>query len=208
MACANPSDYNLGGCNPYAALDPQNCAVGKKCIPNPGANTVPFCAPVVGDKGYGEACTYNGESDDCAPGFVCMLDSGGATGTCIEQCGCGPETPTCSDGRVCTQINGGKYPVCLDNCDPLAPECFGKMHCVMTLAGFRCMPKALNPGGQGAPCELSIDCDPGFTCVMCDGGLCCAKYCEDELDCGQQEVCGMFQPQDDCYPHVGGCSPG
>lgn len=217
---AGPDDDLLPvtDCDPFA----QDCVEGEKCVAyesegDPDINT---CVPITGNGQAGEPCTYGGLAtpvDDCDQDTACFFVEevdGQLLGVCTAFCSGSPEDPICDDGTGCYLGNGGSINMCVPSCHPLMQDCADAQACVWhttnALDGntFGCLLEG--PAATGEPCEAVDQCGAGDTCVManllpaCDGGSCCAEFCDvadPDFQCALPGTqCLSFWPQGEPVP--------
>lgn len=127
------------------------------------------------------------QSDQCAPGLVCVEDAcgGGGAGRCYQFCRTDMD---CTDA-LCNKGVGGTFKVCdvpYDECVPLSAS--SNTGCQGTAIG--CYLSTSNPSKticdcsfhsflEGDVCTLSRDCFPGLVCVDVtgQGNKQCARVC-------------------------------
>ncbi|MCA9706983.1 MAG: hypothetical protein KDK70_14110 [Myxococcales bacterium] len=203
-----PDGGVVGQCDPYE----QDCPRGEKCtsyVATPGQETVDStkCVPIIGEDLWGEPCERMADNDTCAPGYFCMTDVSGhtGTGTCLEYCS--PEVP-CENGGDCFPFNDGALPLCEVTCDPLLQDCPVGQGCYAAFDGFLCAqpgaPEGL--GNDGDPCSTVQSCNPGLICrtgtAGCPmDGACCTPICELGVD-------DCSDPAEDCVPALEDPPPG
>lgn len=156
-----------GECSPSGC----GCDAGEGCNYNTD-DLVWACYPA-GSLPEGSACD---DSTDCVPGHSCVSN------LCRPYCGQGqPCTGDCSpvylDGEPVDDWN-----YCHALCDPVPtgmlsqqPDCPPGERCTVLFTGSTvCDPAGANPGGMGARCAVTEDCQTGF---YCNGALHCQASC-------------------------------
>ena len=217
-------DHDLYGesCDPWS----QDCPDGEKCVPygsSGGAWDANKCVPVLGDRGVGEDCVYDGiiaATDNCDETSHCWdtIDvDGELVGTCLAFCTGTPDDPMCAPGSVCLLSSEGSITLCIPTCDPLAQDCDPGLACYWNHQGFNCI-FTTEDIELGQPCGYINDCAAGLTCLSaevmpdCEGASCCSSFCA--LDLGDAEcaglpgtVCSSFFPDEPVpgYENVGVC---
>jgi len=189
----------------------QDCPDGEKCTPyvmTPGACCVDavHCVQVTGEKLYGEPCTRESTTDDCAKGFFCMTETSGSTGegVCEPLCVAGDDS-SCEEfgnSAFCISFNDGFLPLCEIKCDPLLQDCSGDgfgCYAVLSDDKFICAQSGFadNFGNDGDECYTIQSCKPGLVCIAsgsldgCGAERCCSPVCDlTEMDpCEGMEQC-------------------
>lgn len=177
------------------------CAAGEQCYPN---GDKVFCAKA-GALAPGAACTFY---NDCAVSELC------AAGLCRSLCDYSGKNGgmLCKPGVPCEKLLVGgttdanaKLGVCKpgSNCDPLTDSGCGSNNCVPSGWLKTCVNPG--PGGSGAPCQSSADCQLGN---LCDAGTCRAKCSTggDTLPCKSGACQAFLGPDGQPVPgFVGTC---
>ena len=229
MGFVNTDGGVMGGCVPGKADD---CPEGEKCsayVMEPGYCCVDTnaCAPIIGDKAWGDECTRTAMNDDCDNTLFCMTITSGSTGmgTCLQFCEVANPTDCADKGMPsanCVSFNDGVLPLCEDPCDPLAQDCGGDFGCyAVGTQGFTCTIPGYEDGlGNDADeCYTVQSCKPGLVCTQgdavsgCNADTCCTQFCDTNqgnAECTDaMEVCepyfeaGMELPG---YENVGICA--
>ncbi len=190
----------------------QDCPDGEKCVPYSSTDTE-FnslrCVPVSGDQAAGEACHYDGPfqaTDDCdALGYCWYVEED--SGVCLTLCLGSPESPECPPATTCSMGAAWVVHLCIPHCDPLAQSCAEGSGCYWHENSFQCVARGEDKT-VGEDCEFENSCEPGLFCVDgpvvpgCEGGACCAPYCDLEQGDGPCEgalpgtVCAAFFTED------------
>jgi hypothetical protein len=167
-ACALPSDGGVidagsdGGVIPLQAscdpLTPGSCPAGQRCGLRQGGQ--PTCSYAsADDRGVGELC--NG--DDCGDGLTCVSD-----GTCASLCHTTDYTG-CARTESCNIPIDDTYSACSASCDLVTREgCPQGETCGVFVDTSDAVYKGCNAAGtltQGASCDSSSLCAPGYVCA-------------------------------------------
>jgi hypothetical protein len=212
-------------CDPFV----QNCLDGEKCVAHgaAGQGWIGYeCVPVLGDKGAGEPCTYDGYevgTDDCDATSACFdlfAGAGPFEGTCTPLCGGTADDPECDPGFGCYLSQSVTQTVCIAIwCDPLLDACEGMTDCHWIGDTFACI-NPLGAAGIGEPCTEPRDCLAPSTCMnaavvpACVEASCCAPLCRLELGDAPCEAAlpgtacvPFFEPDTapEWFAHVGVC---
>jgi hypothetical protein len=179
---------NVGVCDPVC----QNCPSNKRCtldLAHPANKTM--CVPA-GTVGPGGACSYDATTGDtCKEGSVCLDDPGKCMLFCRDDDDC-----AAVDGLCIMQVSGfGSVKVCYPghDCNPLAQTgCPGSKGCYYLSGGFTSC-ETPGTGGNGAACNSTFTCKPGFVCISSEGK--CRRMC------GTGHGCPDAAPN--CYDLVG-----
>jgi hypothetical protein len=132
------------------------------------------CTPS-GTKKLGEVC--NASADNCAPGFICLLEScGNGLARCYQHCTADGQ---CTAPAACTipiqdsKGNNTSFKTCdvpEQDCNPVdgsgCPD--PALNCYLTNANQRlcdCQTKNVGQGGNNVPCNLYSECDQGYICI-------------------------------------------
>lgn len=183
----------------------QDCPCGQKCLAYDGEgvgyHSSIKCFDLTGNGQLGDPCIANpiaDGGDDCGPGLMCWYLQEDGSGECIALCTGKLGGPfECPVGSNCYIEEGGVLSLCIPECDPLLQDCGPGQVCVLGNGyRFSCAPDwSGDTGGEGAPCEGSIDCGPGLICTpefsypspSCgDSNGCCTPFCDltnGEADC-------------------------
>jgi hypothetical protein len=160
-------------CNPACQ---KGCACGRCNVVSTGHSA---CVPS-GTVKLGEVCKP-GNSDDCAPGLICLKEAcGNNLGRCYRHC----TSSTQCDGTICqipvldssNQDTGFKAcDIAARMCDPInntgCPST--SLNCYLTSANITLCdcPGSPPEGKNGDPCTIYNDCAPGYVCVAGVGGV-------------------------------------
>ena len=191
---APPDSWDTTGgdpsCDPFA----QDCPDAEKCVPfsNDGSSSLndTKCVPILGEGKPGDLCVWNGPeeaTDDCDAGSMCWVTheaNGVSVGICSQFCQGSADQPLCPDDAYCLLPADLALNVCITTCDPiLQQDCPEEHACHFAGNYFECM-FAAGSIPTGDPCGFPNDCAAGNACVdgpslpSCDGGACCAAYCD------------------------------
>lgn len=203
-----PADLGSGDCDIAA----QDCPDGQKCVPyaeNIGECCVDklHCVPDEGDGVFGDSCTREAQTDDCAPKHFCLTTPAWGTGpgSCIEGCS---STSPCSDNSfLCLPISD-EFSACTKLCHPFeaesCPQLDNEVHCYPSEANvFICAPSGADEGKgrDGDSCVGWNGCAEGFACVPKASKANCADEAEDccspMCDTSDPKACG---PGEECSP--------
>jgi hypothetical protein len=195
VACLPP----VAGCTPQAAsgCDPvcqTGCPCAEKCSAN-SAGVVGCHVPLANPRRQaGESCDISAagsatQTDNCAPGLVCLADACGSR--CYAFCRADGDCP----GSTCTRDAGGGVKICdvpLTACNPVGTQ--AQTACPVSAQG--CYVSAAKPDqtmcdcpfgaqGNGASCTFTRDCVPGMLCVDANNtsDLRCHPVCTIGLSC-------------------------
>jgi hypothetical protein len=223
--CPEETDGESAQCDPGI----QDCPDGEKCTPyvmEPGYCCVDstHCVQVMGESQFGDPCTREDDTDDCAMGLFCMTETSGSSGSgvCLNLCDVSNPN-SCADagqsGAECVSFNGGVLPLCEDPCDPLLQDCGGGMGCYAGGDAFVCAVTVDNPPGDGGECYTIQSCQPGLVCVGsgslgdCASERCCTPWCDltepdpDAQCIGPMESCtAWFEDPPPGHEDVGVCA--
>ena len=189
-----PGDMDNVGpqCDPAS----QDCPDGEKCTPyveEPGYCCVDstHCVQISGDKQFGDTCTRDENTDDCAKGFFCMTKTSGSTGEgiCLPLCDINNGGSCDEFGGDCVAFNDGILPLCESKCDPLIQDCEGdNVGCYAVLADdkFICAQSGYEDGkgNDGDDCYTVQSCKAGLVCIGagalegCNSERCCSPVCD------------------------------
>jgi hypothetical protein len=148
-----------------------------------GTSAQPACVSSTGQGVFPVSCKYAKQSDDCAPGSICLPPAlGDTTPYCFQLCTLAAD---CLGEVSCGQRSLSSLGVSIGVCDPPYASCGGT--CCDPLGGIGCSaPRAVcllvspdqrsqhsrtvcefDRGGQkpGQSCSASRDCLPKTTCV-------------------------------------------
>ena len=185
-----PTDDDLAApseCDPFA----QDCPDGEKCVPwasSGGTWDSNKCVPVDGDGQPGDSCTSTGAveaTDNCGAETLCwdvMEVDGELLGICTEYCTGTADDPNCPTDTDCLIANDGSINLCIDTCDPLLSECGPGLACFWAVDNFQCI-FTTSEIPTGDVCGFINDCESGNWCAAaelmpdCQGGGCCASFC-------------------------------
>jgi len=214
--CKKPYEEDGHWC---LGVHPQECAWPMSCICVTGGQCECY------DGTVGDPC----KSDTCAQGLYChVLTISDDVGKCVEgstgdPCTAGwqcddPLDCVLHDGKsVCGRILEEGAECTTDEGDPKI--CAEGLVCNAALDPPTCVP----PGEDGAPCETTADCAPGFHCnaahqqcfdgdigepcataLDCQPGLTCLDNVDGGLTCtatqGLGTVCEFFSQFQECEP--------
>jgi hypothetical protein len=219
-------DYDLPpSSNPCTVFD-QDCPEGEKCVTtlDPDFN-IYRCVPILGDKGVGEACTFDAESgsDDCDASSHCWNleadEQGVEHGECVPMCIGTRDNPSCPgqgdscEGFECRIYGQVGYPFCVERCDPIAQDCGEGKGCFFDYGYNSFFCGVVNvPGALGEPCEWHQECAAGLTCISaealpeCLGDYCCSSMCITGDDAGcEASWSGTVCSEAFDYPMMEGC---
>jgi len=185
-----------GKCDPVCQT---GCGCQEKCLSNT-MGTLTCSVPVVGrSRVIGEGCNVFApgsatQSDDCAPGLVCLAD--GCGDRCYKYCKTDGDCPMSS----CTRDAGGGVKICdVPNvaCNPItnngvADGCgtsSDSLTCWLSSSGtdqtFCDCPGMFSIGRPNTTCTATRDCFPGLVCVGLGTPLC-------------RQVCSLTNNSADC----------
>jgi hypothetical protein len=201
-----PSDGGTDAdlCDPFCQTGCAGCR--EKCSVN--SNSALTCNQVTSTrlKGVLEACTissggFDTQSDDCAPGLVCLAD-GCSSGRCYQYC---RKDEDCGNAACDRPIGTSGQKVCdvpYADCNPVGSTsgCSGSAKVACYLSSSRpdhtvCDCPYMAVSTQNI-CERSRDCVRGLACAAVPG-MSGTKWC--------LQVCGS---DDDCFSGVpGSCHP-
>ena len=169
-------DDTRGVCVPYCYLPGGECPNGTFCDQRTTSLSYGWCV----DDAYDYICE---NSEQCPKGYVCLRDSGTASGYC------GPRT-SCTTDRECPFHYICDDGACRRSCTEDS-ECVGAMYCSDTgLCTALCYGDSACPYGQF--CDQRIhECISGVQC--CDGAICRPGHvcngCTCQFTC---EVCDIM----------------
>jgi hypothetical protein len=182
MESSTTCGSGYGPCNPVTNA---GCPTGQACfVASDGDGGVTTVCSMPGTAGWGQHCA---SADGCMQGFACLGSM------CLRLC-CGPgDNATCRsspggmNGALCNQpLAGVSFYGCqaVTNCDWFQQNCPGGGSCEPTdTAGDT----ACNPAGTGragAQCagsSTSVNCAPGYTCILDMGSMTnahCRQVCD------------------------------
>lgn len=171
------ADAGAGKCDPVCQSGCAGCT--EKCSATAlGALTCNVPLPTR-PKNLGEACNIaslnlDAQTDDCAPGLVCLNDSCGAR--CYKFCKADGDCPM----STCSRDAGGGVEVCdvqAVTCNPIINNNMPS-GCPGTTQGCYLSPTVTDrtvcdcpfkAGGTNSSCSISRDCFPGLACVDVGG---------------------------------------
>jgi hypothetical protein len=137
----------------------------------------------------GEACDQASagvaaQTDNCAPGLVCLSDSCAAR--CYRFCKSDADCPN----ATCTKVIGAGIKVCsvqTTSCDPVGPSGGAAgcptpaQSCYLSQTSrdltFCDCPSPAGAGGPNSSCTSETDCFGGLTCVVVGGSAICRPVC-------------------------------
>jgi hypothetical protein len=208
-----PSDAGI--CDPYCQT---GCPCGEKCSINTGGMLT--CNPPRAP-GFPKLVTQDcrpidsvgdpAQTDNCAPGLVCLDD--GCYPRCFQFCRVDADCPTSACTRELPGQPGGQK-VCelpfMDTCVPLPGG--QNTGCGSTIGNVACTLSSTNPthtmcdcptgaAGANVPCTRSNDCIKGLVCVDRNMGTpTCLQVCKlsnNGSDCVSNPTAGA------CHPYTG-----
>jgi hypothetical protein len=188
----DPADggVDAGLCDPFCQTGCSGCR--EKCsVNNQSALT---CNQVTSNnlKGLLEACTVSSggtaaQSDNCAPGLVCLDGCGGTR--CYQFCQKDQDCPNAACDRP-VGTNGQKV------CDVPFVDCnpFGATAGCSGFSTVACYLSSTHPdktvcdcpfkaGAPNEACDRSRDCNRGLACAYYAGSRKCLKVCVTDNDC-------------------------
>ena len=141
----------------------------------------------------GDTCRMR---EDCEPGTQCFMYACG--NVCRKFCNSDADCPGgACDRRVSCDGKTTEQRFCSRTCDPRGegkdPICQGNFRCLMFNETPSCdCVETTRTGMDGAPCELTTNCAPGFMCVkMGDAPSICRPICKraDPASCAAGRTC-------------------
>lgn len=193
-----------GDASEPCSLAPQGgCGVGERCDLSP--TNQPRCVPI-GTKAEYERCDPDAVDDPCGAGFSCLRepDMGGIAYRCLRFCRTEVSAVQCTAWDMCVARQHRPVAICatMSTCRPLAQDCVddgsGDDTCyLIETLGARCLPAPANPSPVGGPCESSLECIPGSSCVNvpADPTHRCLAHCDPEAAteaCAAGTACEPF----------------
>jgi hypothetical protein len=192
-------------------LGEPTCGADRSCVVQclSSGNYVGRCA-ATGSRQPGETC-----NNDCVPGSQCLAYScdGDTVKACLKLCTtndqCGKTK--CSFPIACASPT--PFHACTADCDPVGPAttgCAPGLKCFVLGADETpecdCPKPATRKGSDGAACDTTDNCQPGFLCVKTASSQVCRALCRlDSKVCPTGFVCTHLVSPD--YKTFGGCLP-
>jgi len=206
LACS--ASGTTGTCDPVCQTGGCDWCSQKCTYAFDGVAAQPACASA-GQKAFPELCSATsaglpGQSDDCAPGSICLLPvSGGTSWYCFNLCRIKEDCPT---GVECGERSLFPQGVSVKVCDPFYDQCGPDGTCCKPLLGTGCAANRFcylvspdlgtghsrtvcefntGAGRNASFCSSSRDCMTANTCV--NGG--CRRVCNDTNLCPGGGTC-------------------
>jgi hypothetical protein len=202
----NPDDAAVSACD---FVNPSACRPNQSCVVKCSGSGVPLGTCVAGGTAKdGDLCRDNG---DCEPGTQCFTYACGRI--CRKFCNTNADCPmngTC-DRQVSCDGQATQQHFCSHACDPRGAAkdvCQGELRCVLFNEVPSCdCPEATRIGDDGAECELTTNCKPGFMCVQTGPAKpVCRPICKrGATDCAAGRICAELS--DPRYMTWSACIP-
>jgi hypothetical protein len=170
-----------GICDPVCQRGGCNWCTEKCTYVFDGTAAQPACVSKTGNGVFPVSCKYAKQSDDCAPGSICLPPSvGDPTPYCFRLCA---GTADCPGGVACGQRNLSSLSVSIGVCDPAYVSC--------GIDGTCCDPLGLTGCPNGACLLVSPDSSQ-HSRTMCDfdyGSSRVSQSCSSSRDCLAKLTC-------------------
>jgi MYXO-CTERM domain-containing protein len=185
------ADDRAGICTLYpgtgATCPEVPCSAGFECVSG-------SCEPITGDGTLCSTCTDNSECG--GPGDLCIRFPDGAsycTTACRSSSDCGENEcfGTSAGGGQCAPADSVGNPTCAGVMT--GPECTSNSDCDSTErcnSAGECVPRPVDLGGLGDPCETGDGCNSG-ECITTGEGSICTETCNwlDPASCAAGYYC-------------------
>lgn len=188
-------------CVPEESCDGVVCPGGMSCDPNDGickcggSNGVPcnedqYCDPVELVCIGGDPC----QDVVCTAGSTCDPEDG--------MCRCGGHGgEICADGEWCVDPSGLDL-LCSPSCSPVFQDCEDEdMACYYDESSDRAFCYSVGTAAEGAFCNVSSDCEPGYHCNVEGSGRRCRQLCDTAANYPQPGSCYIHSYCDAVFDH-------